>query len=268
MGPDEVRVERRAVNDVAVAGSSAGTGPPPRARDADAASERTQKSGARRTGGEIPRVNFLAHGFRHVDDPWRLAGTALPDWLRVLDRRARVSPDAAAARVADADARVASLARGVAQHHEDDRRFHGSAVFAETRRAVAGELRTVLRESDGHRAWFVAHLVVEVQLDAAIEEAAPGTVDAYYRSLARLDAEEIERVTASLVPAGAAGLARLVRGFLSERFLAEYGDSAAVVRRVDRVVRRARQPSLPASMAGVLERTRGVVAARRIELLS
>ena len=212
-------------------------------------------------------MNYLAHGFRHVHDPWLVAGTALPDWLRVLHRRARVSAETAARRVGDADARVASLARGVVTHHEDDRRFHGSAVFGQTRRAVADDLRAVLPESLGHRPWFVAHLVVEVQLDASIEEAAPGTVAAYYAALARLDPDEVERVAALLAPAAPAGLARLVRVFLSERFLAEYGDPAAVVRRLDRVVRRARQPGLPAAMADVLGRTRGVVAARRIELL-
>jgi hypothetical protein len=213
-------------------------------------------------------VNYLAHGFRHVHDPWLVAGTALPDWLRVLHRRARVTEESAAARVADADPRIAALARGVVTHHEDDRRFHGSAAFTETRRAVAQDLRAVLPESLGHRPSFVAHLVVEVQLDAAIEEQMPGCVDSYYRALGRLDPEEVERAADSLAPSGPAGLARLVRAFLSERFLADYGDPAAVVRRLDRVVRRVRQPGLPAAMADVLEVTRARVAARRDELLA
>ena len=212
-------------------------------------------------------MNFLAHGFRHAHEPWLLAGTALPDWVRVLARRARAPAEVAAARVSDSDPRIASLARGVVTHHADDRRFHGSASFTETRRAVSAELRSVLLESDGHRPWFVAHLVVEVQLDAAIEAEWPGSVDAYYASLGRLDSDEVERTAAELVPSGTAGLARLVRGFLSERFLGEYADSAAVVRRLDRVVRRALQPGLPAAMADVLDRTRAMVAARRIELL-
>src|SRR5262245_12271962 len=155
-----------------------------------------------RERGEIARVNYLAHGFRHVGDPWFVAGTALPDWLRVLDRRARAPAGVAAARTGDADARVASLARGVVRHHDDDRRFHGSAAFTETRRAVADDLRAVLRASDGHRAWFVAHLVVEVQLDAAIEAAWPGSVAAYYAALSTLDPAEVERAAAELAPAG------------------------------------------------------------------
>jgi hypothetical protein len=212
-------------------------------------------------------VNYLAHGFRHVHDPWIVAGTALPDWLRVLDRRARVPAEAAASRAGDADPRVASLACGVVRHHEDDRRFHGSEAFTETRRAVAGDLRTALPEADGHRPWFVAHLVVEVQLDAAIEAAAPGRVGAYYAALATLDPVEVEQAAAALAPSGAAGLARLVRAFLAERFLEDYAEPAAIVRRLDRVVRRTRQPGLPSAMAAVLPRTRARVEARRDELL-
>jgi len=212
-------------------------------------------------------VNYLAHGFRHLGDPWLVAGTALPDWVRVLDRRARIPAETAASRASDPDPRVASLARGVVQHHADDRRFHGSPAFEQTRRAVADDLRGVLPASDGHRPWFIAHLVVEVQLDAAIEAAAPGTVAAYYAALGGLEPAEVERAAGVLAPSGAAGLARLVRGFVAERFLAEYADPDAVVRRLDRVVRRARQPGLPPAMAGVLGRTKERVAARRIELL-
>jgi hypothetical protein len=212
-------------------------------------------------------VNYLAHGFRHVGDPWMLAGTALPDWLRVLDRRARAPAGAAALRTADADPRVASLARGVVRHHEDDRRFHGSAAFDATRRAVAAEIRSVLSESDGHRPWFIAHLVVEVQLDAAIEAAAPGSVAAYYASLGSLDPDEVEGVSATLARPGGPGLARIVRAFLAERFLAEYADPAAVVRRLDRVVRRVRQPGLPPALAEVLASTQALVAARTEDLL-
>ena len=34
-------------------------------------------------------VNYLAHALTVLHDPWLVAGTSLPDWLRVVDRRAR-----------------------------------------------------------------------------------------------------------------------------------------------------------------------------------
>jgi hypothetical protein len=35
-------------------------------------------------------VNYFAHGRRFIDDPYFLAGTAVPDWLNVVDRQVRV----------------------------------------------------------------------------------------------------------------------------------------------------------------------------------
>src|SRR3984957_18435669 len=42
--------------------------------------------------GPAISMNYFAHGIRFVDRPWFLAGTALPDWLSVIDRRVRLRP--------------------------------------------------------------------------------------------------------------------------------------------------------------------------------
>ena len=34
-------------------------------------------------------MNYFAHGYAFLDDPYFLAGTAVPDWLSVIDRRMR-----------------------------------------------------------------------------------------------------------------------------------------------------------------------------------
>ncbi len=212
-------------------------------------------------------MNYLAHGRRRIGEPWVLAGTALPDWLRVLDRRCRIPAEDAAAHVGDADPRVASLARGVLQHHEDDRRFHGSPEFDRTRREVAAKLRTVLHSGDRHRPWFVAHLVVEVLLDAAVAAAEPGLLDAYYAALASLDPDDVAGAAHALAPRAPPDLARLVRGFVRERFVADYADPERVRLHLDRVLRRVRQPVLPSRIVPVLAAAYPLVASRRAELL-
>ncbi len=215
-------------------------------------------------------MNYLAHGFRHVHDPWFVAGTALPDWLRMLDRRARVSAEAATAHLADADPRVRSLSAGVVQHHQDDRRFHGSRAFAETRSAIADTIRPALPAIDGHRPWFVAHLVLEVQLDASITAQSPKRLDDYYAALASLDAGEVEaaaRVLGDGPGEPSVRLADLVQRFLRERFLFDYAEPLTTLRRLDRVVRSVRQPGLPEGLAAVLPITRELVELRRDELL-
>jgi hypothetical protein len=212
-------------------------------------------------------VNYLAHGFRYIADPWVVVGTALPDWLRVLARRERPRPDEVRPLCDDEDSRVASFARGVIRHFDDDRRFHGSPVFAATRGDVARELRTVLAEAAGHRPSFIAHVLVEMQLDASLAAAAPGVVDAYYSAVASLDPEEIDAVLPRLLPGRAPRLADLVRRFVAERFIDDYADPPALLRRLDRVVRSVRQPALPPVVAAVLPATRACVDARRVELL-
>src|SRR5262245_35641363 len=32
-------------------------------------------------------MNYLAHGWRFVEEPYLLAGTAAPDWMSVIDRK-------------------------------------------------------------------------------------------------------------------------------------------------------------------------------------
>jgi hypothetical protein len=212
-------------------------------------------------------LNYLAHGFRYVADPWFVAGTALPDWLRVLDRRARVREDGLRLRTSEADPRVASLVAGAIRHHEDDRRFHGSAAFDETRREVAAILRAALPADAGHRPWFLAHVLVEMQLDAALVAEEPARLVQYYAALGSLDAGEVESAAREVVPDCPPGLGRLVDRFVRERFVADYAEPAALVTRLDRAVRRARQPGLPASIvAALLPATGARVQARAAEL--
>ena len=58
-------------------------------------------------------MNFFAHGRDFVDEPYVLAGTAVPDWLNVVDRRAKARASLAAPFVDHADPQVAGIARGI-----------------------------------------------------------------------------------------------------------------------------------------------------------
>src|SRR5579863_4782510 len=104
-------------------------------------------------------MNYFAHGFAHVDDPWFLAGTAVPDWLNVSDRGVRVREKQAAPLVTDVDPRVAALARGIVQHHADDAWFHVTPVFAELSWSFASRLREVLAPDEGMRPSFLGHIL-------------------------------------------------------------------------------------------------------------
>ena len=204
-------------------------------------------------------------GLRHLADPWVLAGTALPDWVRALRRRGRVQPEEARAQVDHSDPRVAAMARGAVQHFADDQRFHSGAAFVETRKAVARDLRGVLPATAGHRPRFVAHVLVEMLLDAHLAASRPGLVDRYYAALASLAPTEVE-ASALGVSSAAKGLAPHFERFVRSRFVDDYVDDVRLHRRLAQVMVRARQPALPDAVVTVFPPARRLVAERAREL--
>lgn len=212
-------------------------------------------------------MNYLAHGRNSLGDPWVLAGTALPDWLRVLDRGLRIQAARAAEAAGDPDPHAAALARGVLRHLVDDAAFHASPAFRDATRAVASLLRPLAAALPRLRPSFVAHIVIEVLLDAEIVRADAGALDRYYGALATLDAAALERCAARMTPAPPHGLARLVRAFVDVRFVADYLDDAKVAHRVDQVFRRVGTERLGPALEPLLPAARRIVAGAAPELL-
>jgi hypothetical protein len=212
-------------------------------------------------------VNYLAHGFRRARDPWLCAGTALPDWLRVVRRGLRAPRESAVPHAGGASP-LASLARGVVLHHEEDARFHSSAEFAAAQGEVASLLRPVAEEVPGMRPRFVAHLLVETLLDREIARREPAAVLRYYGALAALDPAEVEAEAAPLATEAPTGLAGLVAAFVRMRFVEDYADDARLAGRIDQVLRRARQPALGRAVIPVLPAAADAVAARATALLA
>ena len=77
-------------------------------------------------------MNYFAHALPFLDRPYFVAGTAVPDWLAVADRKVRLRSKHVEAFLDDADPYVAEVAAGILQHLRDDARFHATRAFAET----------------------------------------------------------------------------------------------------------------------------------------
>ncbi|MCH8922518.1 MAG: hypothetical protein IIA67_05150 [Planctomycetes bacterium] len=54
-------------------------------------------------------MNFFAHGRLFLDEPYFLAGTAVPDWLNVVNRRVRARRKASLALSEDSDPAVVAV---------------------------------------------------------------------------------------------------------------------------------------------------------------
>ncbi len=212
-------------------------------------------------------MNYFAHGMRFVDRPYFMAGTAVPDWLSVADRGVRMRVNRVEPFVDGSGTIQDELAAGVLQHIRDDRWFHETATFYETCGELTRLFRDVLGVEDGHRPGFLGHITLELLLDAALIEANPGLLDAYYRAMAQVDAGQIELGVNRMARDTTSRLAGFIPLFHREQFLRDYGDPARLLYRLNQVMRRIKLKQLPEDVVPVLSDAFAIVKERVPELL-
>jgi hypothetical protein len=213
-------------------------------------------------------MNYFAHGRPFIDDPYFLAGTAVPDWLSVVDRRLRVRPQQARLHLDSPDERTARVAGGILRHQDDDRWFHATRAFAELSLELCRMLRARLPGDEGFRPHFLGHILVEILLDASLIAAEPGRLDDYYAALDRLDAQSVEDAVGAIAERPAENLGTFIGLFSRERFLSDYLDDAKLLFRINQVMRRVGLPLLPPALAETLSAARALVSRRSHELLA
>ncbi len=212
-------------------------------------------------------MNYLAHGWRYVDDPYFVAGTATPDWLSVIDRKVRAQPKTAALFVNDPDPSLATVAKGVARHHYDDGWFHSSKAFAELMFDFIRRLKTVLPNDDTMRTGFLGHILVELLLDAEIARDDPVRLDRYYQALESLDPMVVEECVNRLTTSPTDRITLLLPRFIAERFLYDYLSDDKLLFRLNQVMRRVGLAFLPNEVAQLFPSMRVAVRNRQDELL-
>lgn len=213
-------------------------------------------------------MNYFAHGRAYTHDPYFLAGTAIPDWLSIIDRSVRANAKGARLLLDDPDPRVAALAAGVVQHHADDGWFHATTAFNELNVAFTGAIRAILAGDEGYRPAFLGHILVELLLDSVLDEQQPGGLDAYYAALATVNAELVQATVNRIAARPTDRMAPLLPRFLSERFLYDYADDGKLLHRLNQVMRRVNLSPLPVSLLGFFPEARSLVRKRTAELLA
>ncbi len=195
------------------------------------------------------RMNFLAHGYRYVDDPYFLAGTAVPDWLSYLNRKIRARRKLAEPYVNDVDPHVASVAAGIVQHHIDDQAFHGQRVFVELSMRFAVELRDLLPQDNGLRSGFVGHIVIELLLDSYLHKRYPGRLDRYYQAIRFVRPDVVQSAVNRITGKPTDRLADLIGRFADARFLYDYDENEKLLMRINQVLSRITLDPMPPLVA-------------------
>jgi hypothetical protein len=213
-------------------------------------------------------MNYFAHGREYVDDPYFLAGTAVPDWLSVVDRKVRARSQRAAPLADDADPRVAALARGIMRHHRDDAWFHETRAFGELCWQFTAAVRESLVPDDSLRPSFLGHLLVELLLDDVLIGREPARLEGYYRAMESVDPAVIEQVVNRISPRPTDGLTRFIPLFCRERFLWDYAEDGKLMVRLNHVLSRVGLAPLPDEFRAILPEARRQVTERADELLT
>jgi hypothetical protein len=213
-------------------------------------------------------MNYFAHGRNYIDRPYFLAGTAVPDWLSVVDRRMRVRRRHAEAYLAHEDARHAELAAGILQHLHDDLWFHQTRAFAELSLQFTRDIRDVLPDDGGFRPSFLGHILVEILLDAALIEQHPARLDAYYASFETIDPQWVSEAVNGMANRRSELLPVFIPRFLTERFLYDYLDDEKLLGRLNLVMGRVKLTRLPDCFLEVFPQARDKVRQRCNELLT
>jgi len=213
-------------------------------------------------------MNYFAHGYQYLDDPFFVAGTAVPDWLSVVDRRVRVTSKLARQFVADGDPRVAAVAAGIVQHHHDDAWFHGTASFAKLALGFSKGIRELFPDDTSMRPSLLGHILVEVLLDVELIALHPGRLEAYYEVLDGMDAALISRAVNRMARRSTEHLEAFIPRFSAERFLYDYAEDGKLLKRLNHVLRRVGMPGLPEPFCDFLPGARRLVSDHRAQLMA
>ncbi len=214
-------------------------------------------------------MNCLAHAFRFLDDGYFAAGTCIPDWLGMIDRSVRVRRRSATAFLENEqpDSVANSIAAGIVQHLNDDDLFHGSLAFVETSLQASRMIGGFLHNESGHRTGFLGHIIVELLLDASIENRTPGTMDRYYRVIEQVSPQQLQLTVNRIAVRSTTKMEWFVEKYLEDRFLLDYLDDGRLLYRLNRVMKRVGLEPLPDGIVSLIPQIRGLVESKAGDLL-
>ncbi len=212
-------------------------------------------------------MNYFAHGMRFVDRPYFMVGTALPDLMAVVDRRARLRIRNVAPFVSEDASIEAELASGIKQHLDDDHWFHSTQGFLEISTDLSILFRQIFAHDETARVGFLGHIVTELLLDRVLIEQNPGLIDEYYAAFNEIDPLQTEIATNKMATKATDKLKLWLSHFSKEAFLKDYLDSQRMLVRLNQVMNRVKLQPLPAETISVLNTGRKIVEKRLNDLL-
>lgn len=177
-------------------------------------------------------MNFLSHGLlvRHTGSADVLVGSALPDLAPLADRRLRLTER----RLVDLeDLGAHELVQGCRSHRAVDRAFHHGEPFNTARKAIEGVLDVEGRSRSPIPVGMLAHMLVEVGIDAEILRRFPVFArETYPQAFDRYDWPALMALLREVCQHPTDALEDLVGRFDSGAFLMTYETDEGVIDRM------------------------------------
>lgn len=212
-------------------------------------------------------MNYFCHALNHLDRPYFVAGTAIPDWLSVADRQVRFRPQHLVPHADASGTILAEIASGTLQHLQDDDWFHATRGFFEVTTEIASMFRSALGTDGEYHCGFLGHVGMELLLDAALIERYPRHFDRYYEIVTRIDPMIIQDCVNRMARSPTENLARFIILFQAAQFLRDYATDERLLRRLNQVLFRVKLKPLPDQSVVVLGKARVLVQSRIRDLL-
>ena len=196
-----------------------------------------------------------------------LAGTAVPDWLSVVDRKVRVRSRRVTEQLDALDEQDRRIADGMLQHLSDDDRFHRCPCFFMLEAELSLRFRRLMPDRFDHRPPLLGHIVTELMLDAVIAERTPEILEQYYAALDEVSATQVEALVNRIAARSTDRLSGFIDQFRASRFLFDYLDDERLLHRLNQVLRRVTLPALGEQSLAVLRDARRLLRSHAEELL-
>lgn len=213
-------------------------------------------------------MNYLAHGYRFLQDPLFAAGTAVPDWLGVVDRKVRVRSRRLRSITGQFDEPTNAVITGILQHLADDDTFHRDPTFLMLESEIGRAFRRLMPDPYDHRPPFLGHIVTELMLDAWIAEQNPSILPRYYDAMRSVDENFIQSTVNQVATQETSHLAYFIRKFREIEFLYDYLDDDRMLVRLNQVLHRVKLPALDAECTAVLCQARILLRSHGKSLLT
>ncbi len=212
-------------------------------------------------------MNYFTHALNHLDRPYFMASTAIPDWLSVIDRKVRLRPRLLEPWLNPEQGIQSQIAAGALRHLTDDDWFHTTRGFVEVTGELTLQFRQYLGADDQYHCGFLGHVGMELLLDGVLMQMYPTQFEDYWRILESVDSKLIESAVNRMAKFPAERLAWFIDLFRREQFLRCYADDQSLLRRLNQVLMRVKLSPIPAGAVEVVSVGRSLVRQRLRDLL-